>query len=102
MSTRMSFDLSHNHTRISSFSKLLAYTTTSGSHFSCTLGIGDTRNDNLALFLGCNLSRLLCMSTRMSSDLSHNHIRTSSFSNLLAYTTSSGSHFSCTLGIGDV
>ena len=76
--------------------------TASGSHFSCTLGIGNNQNDNLALFLGCNLSRLLCMSTRMSSDLSHNRIRTSSFSNVLAYQAASGSLFSCTLGMGEI
>ena len=99
MSTRMSSDLSHNHTRTSSFSNLFAYTAASGSHFSCTLGMCDTRNHNLALFLGFNLSRLLL--TRMSSILLHNHSRTSSFSNWLAYTAASGSHFSCTLGMGD-
>ena len=101
MSTSMSSDLFHSHSRTSSFFNLFAYKAASDSHFSCTLGIGDTRNDNLALFLGCNLSRLLWMLTRMSSDLSNNHSRTSSFSNLFAYTTTYGSHCSCTLGMGD-
>ena len=96
----MSFDLLHNQSRISSFSNLLVYMAASGRHFSCTLGMGDTRNDNLALFLDCNLSRLLCMSTRMSSDLSHNHTRTISFSDFFAYTIASGNNFSCTLGMG--